>query len=158
MISSVTEFCLIRHCMKIICNGEWFVIHSRNRSSCSSKYIYMPIHKSLLVSKNGHMVWLTIIVHPSLQLSLEVESFYLPIMKLYGFIRNGALWGSLFYKEIFFRLILITFFAPACSINGDMISLRDVKTTPASLPLHTARSEFRVPKPQSRLWSPGKQV
>lgn len=97
-------------------------------------------------------------VHCSLQLSLELESFYLPIMKLYGFIHNGALRGNLFYEEIFYRLIFTSFLAHACSINSDMISLRDIKTTAASLSLHTARSEFRVPKPQSCLWSPGKQA
>lgn len=97
-------------------------------------------------------------VHCSLQLSLEPESFYSPIMKLYGFICNSALWGSLFYKQIFFRLILISLLAHACPIDGDVISFGDTKTTASSLPLHILRSEFSFPKPQSSLWSPGKQA
>lgn len=73
-------------------------------------------------------------VHCCIQLSLKLESFYLPIKKLYGFICNSALWGSLLCKQIFFRLILISLLAHACPTNGDMIPLRDMKTTAFSYP------------------------
>lgn len=48
-------------------------------------------------------------------------------------LQQCALWGSLLCKQIFFRLILISFVAHACSINGDL-SLRDMKTTAFSYP------------------------
>lgn len=147
------------------------MINGRERFSCYSKYIHMPIYVSVASQKKKKPLGVEkkkrsekksylihCYVHCSLQLSLEPESFYSPIMKLYGFICNSALWGSLFYKQIFFRLILISLLAHACPIDGDMISLGDTKTTASSLPLHIVRGEFSFPKPQSSLWSPGKQA
>lgn len=134
------------------------MIYSRNRFSCSSKYIHMLIYMSVVSQQKKTLDVIHHYVHCSLQLSLELESFYLPVMKLYGFIYNSALWGSPYYRQIFFRLILISLLAHACAINGDMISLRDMKTTASSLPLQTVRGEFRFPKPQNSLWSPGKQA
>lgn len=135
------------------------MICGRNRFSCSSKYIHMHnIYMSVVSQQKKTLDVIHHYVHCSLQLSLELESFYLPVMKLYGFIYNSALWGSPYSRQIFFRLILISLLAHACSINGDMISLRDMKTTASSLPLQTVRGEFRFPKPQNSLWSPGKQA
>jgi len=155
MLSSFTEFCLSRCCMQRIHNGSWLMVNSRNRFSCSSKCIHMPVYVSVAIQHKKLFGVIHHYVHCSLQLSLGLENFYLLIMKLYGLICNNALQGSRpFYKQIFFRLILISLLAHAFPINGNMISLTNTKTTAASSPLHTARGEFRLPKPQSSLWSP----
>lgn len=121
------------------------MIHSRERFSCFRKYIICPF--MCLASQQKKPLGVTHHhVHCSFQLSLELESFYLPIMKLFGFICNSALQGSLFYKQVFFKVILISVLAHACSINGDTISLADIKPQP---PPDLTRSKGRIQIPQT---------
>lgn len=121
------------------------MIHSTDRFFCFRKYIICPF--MCLASQQKKPLGVTHHhVHCSFQLSLELESSYLPVMKLFGFICNSALQGSLFYKQVFFKLILISVLAHACPINGDMISLGDITPQP---PPDLTRSKGWIQIPQS---------
>lgn len=111
----------------------------------------------LLVSKKSHLVWFTIMFTAPFSSPWNWKAF---IYLLWSFVDSSATvhFREVYSTNIFFRLFLISLLAHACPISGDMISLTDIKTTASSLPLHTVRGEFRFPKPQSSLWSPGKQA
>lgn len=108
--------------------------HGKNNFPAPANMLLFVFMCLLLISKKPLGEIHLYHVHCSIQLSLKLESFYLLIMKLCGFICNSALWGSLLCQQIFFRLILISLPAHACPINGDMLPLRDMKTTAFSYP------------------------
>lgn len=75
--------------------------HGKNNFSAPANMLLFVFMCLLLVSKKPLGEIHHYHVPCSIQLSLKLESFYLPIMKLYGFICNSALWGSALCQQIF---------------------------------------------------------
>lgn len=136
-------------------SGLWYTVETdfpvpANTSIC----LFLCL---LLVSRKNYLVWFTIMFTAPFSRPWNWKAF---IYLLWSFMDSST---TVHFREVystdlffFFRLIPFSLLAHACPITGDTISSRHIKTTATSLPSHTIRGEFRFPKPQSSLWSPGK--